>query len=250
MWARACLRLDLGAGWPGSRPCLWLLLARREALLGRRPYRAIWLAGFLFWLAALHWLRLPHPATSIGWVALSFYLAFYVPLFVGLTRVAVHRLRLSLIVAAPVVWTGLELAKAHLMSGFTMGSLEHTQYRWPAAIPIADLAGGYGVCFAIDAGGRLLGSHGAARWPPTLTWAFVAGPTWPRWRARAMAAIACSTGIIGWGKPSPGNRWPDGAVALMIQVRGRSRSLKSQPGQIASWIYRLATRSSRLKAKK
>ncbi len=71
--------------WPLAwiAPVPWLMLARRSELFGRRPYRAIWLAGFLFWLGVLHWLRLPHWATSFGWVALSFYLAFYIPLFVA-----------------------------------------------------------------------------------------------------------------------------------------------------------------------
>src|SRR5687767_1067873 len=70
--------------WPLAwiAPIPWLWLTRLESLPGQRPYRALWLAGFAFWLAALHWLRLPHPATSVGWIALSFYLAFYVPVFV------------------------------------------------------------------------------------------------------------------------------------------------------------------------
>jgi apolipoprotein N-acyltransferase len=134
-------------GW--IAPVGWLLLIRRQELPGRRPYVVLWLVGFLFWLAAVHWLRLPHWATSIGWVALSGYLAFYLPVFIGLTRVAVHRLRLSVIVAAPVVWTGLELARAHLLTGFTMGSLGHTQYRWTQLIQISDITGGYGVCFLV-----------------------------------------------------------------------------------------------------
>src|SRR5438270_470686 len=128
MWA-ALPPLDW---WPLAwvAPVPWLLLVRQERLSGRRPYRALWLAGFVFWLAALYWLTLPHWATSFGWLALSFYLAFYIPVFVGLTRVAVHRLGISLLVAAPIVWTGLELAKGHLLSGFTMGSLGHTQFRF------------------------------------------------------------------------------------------------------------------------
>ena len=40
----------------------------RPKLAGRRPYLVLWLAGFAFWLGILHWLRLPHPETSIGWV--------------------------------------------------------------------------------------------------------------------------------------------------------------------------------------
>lgn len=147
LWA-ALPPLDLWPlGWVA--PVWWLLLVRRDELPGRRPYATLWLAGFLFWLAAIHWLRLPHWATSIGWVALSGYLAFYLPVFVGLTRVAVHQMRLSVIVAAPVVWTGLELARAHLLTGFTMASLGHTQYRWIDLIQVGDLAGAYGVSFVV-----------------------------------------------------------------------------------------------------
>ncbi len=130
-------------GWIAPVP--WLLLARDRKLAGRRPYLVLWLAGFAFWLGILHWLRLPHPETSIGWVALSFYLAFYIPVFIGLVRVGVHRLGLSIVLVAPLVWTGLELAKGHLLSGFTMGSLAHSQYRWLAVIQIADVVGCYGV---------------------------------------------------------------------------------------------------------
>jgi apolipoprotein N-acyltransferase len=133
--------------WPLAwvAPVPWLLLVRQAELIGKRPYRALWLAGFVFWLAAIHWLRLPHWTTFFGWLALSFYLAFYVPAFVELSRVAVQRLGISVVLAAPVIWTGLELARGHLLSGFTMGALSHTQIRWPAVIQIADVIGDYGV---------------------------------------------------------------------------------------------------------
>ena len=147
LWA-ALPPLDLWLlGWVA--PVWWLLLVRRSQLGGRRPYGTIWLAGFLFWMATLHWLRLPYWATSLGWVALSFYLAFYLPAFIALTRIAVHRLRVSVILAAPVVWTGLELARAHVLTGFSMAGLEHTQYRWIELIQISDLAGAYGVGFVV-----------------------------------------------------------------------------------------------------
>ena len=68
-------------GWIAPVP--WLFLVRRHALAGRRPYRALCLAGLVFWLLAIHWLRLPHPAVYMGWVALSAYLSCYLPLFVG-----------------------------------------------------------------------------------------------------------------------------------------------------------------------
>jgi apolipoprotein N-acyltransferase len=127
----------------------WILLIRRQELPGRRPYLALWTAGFLFWLAAIHWLRLPHWLTAIGWVGLSAWLACYWPVFFCLSRIAVHRLRVPVIIAAPVVWTGLQLAQAHLLTGFRMGALAHTQYRWITLIQIADLAGDYAVDFLI-----------------------------------------------------------------------------------------------------
>lgn len=137
--------------WPLAwlAPIPWLLLVRRQELPGRHPYRMLWLAGCAFWLGVLHWLRLPHPATSIGWVALSCYLAVYLPLFVGLTRVAVHRLRWPLMLAAPAAWTGLELAQAHLLTGFNMAAIGNSQYRWIALIQIADLAGNYAIGFVV-----------------------------------------------------------------------------------------------------
>jgi apolipoprotein N-acyltransferase len=147
LWA-ALPPMDL---WPLAwlAPVPWIALVRRQELAGPKPYLALWTAGFGFWLAALHWLRLPHPATSIGWIALAAYFAFYVPGFVALSRVAVHGLRLPVIFAAPVVWTGLELARAHLLTGMSMGDIAHTQYRWIEMIQVADLAGEYGVTFAI-----------------------------------------------------------------------------------------------------
>jgi apolipoprotein N-acyltransferase len=140
----------LALGWLGwIAPVPWLWLVRTDMLPGRRPYWTLWFAALVFWLAALHWLRLPHPAVYLGWFALSAYLSIYLPLFVGLSRVGVHRLRISLWIVAPIVWTGLEFARAHIMTGFMMGSLAHTQFHWPAVIQISDLVGEYGVDFVM-----------------------------------------------------------------------------------------------------
>ena len=131
--------------WPAA---IGLLLAAAR-WWRNRPYRTLWLVGLVFWLSAIAWLRLPHWATCFGWLALSFYFAFYLPFFVGLSRVAVHRLRVPVIVAAPVVWTGLELARSHLLTGMTMASLGHTQYRWVQLIQLSDLGGTFAVSFLV-----------------------------------------------------------------------------------------------------
>lgn len=140
---------DRSGAKPRSRLARAPIAVVRWLLDPRHPYRGIWLAGMLFWLAALHWVRLPHWANHILWVALSFYLAFYLPVFVALARVAVHRLRVPVVLAAPVVWTGLELARGYFLTGFTMASLGHTQYRWLELIQLSDLAGAYGVSFVV-----------------------------------------------------------------------------------------------------
>ena len=152
-------------GW--IAPVWWVLLVLREKLVdngkanadsgtaeqGRlrrffaRPYVQLWLAGFVFWLATIHWLRLPHPATYLGWIALSFYLGFYLPVFVAVSRVAVHRLHVPAIVVTPIVWTGLEYVRAYMITGFLMVALGHTQYPWIALLQISDIFGGYGVSF-------------------------------------------------------------------------------------------------------
>ncbi len=110
-----------------------------------RQYAVLYVAGLLFWLATLHWLRLPHWATTFGWVALSLYLAVYLPLFVFLTRGAIHGLKVPLPIAAAVIWVGLEVCRGNFLTGFGMANLAHTQYRWIPLIQCADLFGDYGI---------------------------------------------------------------------------------------------------------
>jgi apolipoprotein N-acyltransferase len=137
-------------GWLGwIAPVPWLILIRLNGLPGHRPYRDLYLAGFAFWLAVLYWLSLPHWAVIPLWFLLAGYLAIYLPLFVSLSRVALHRFVLPLWLAAPIVWTGLELARAHLLTGFLMASLAHTQTHFAPLIQISDLVGEYGVDFMI-----------------------------------------------------------------------------------------------------
>ncbi|MBP3558722.1 MAG: hypothetical protein J6K20_13615 [Thermoguttaceae bacterium] len=63
------------------------LLAR---FLGRvffgGEYRQYWTAAFCFWAATVVWISYPHPATTLGWLAASAYLAIYFPFFVAITR--------------------------------------------------------------------------------------------------------------------------------------------------------------------
>ncbi|MBS0210656.1 MAG: apolipoprotein N-acyltransferase [Planctomycetes bacterium] len=153
-------------GWLAPAPLC--VLARYPRFTSRRGYWYLWLAGCAFWLPMLYWLCLAHFSASFGWVPLCLYLAAYLPAFVAIARLAVHRLRWPLVVAAPVVWTGLNLAQAHILSGFDMASIAHTQYRWLHLLQCVDLAGEYGVVFVMFAMGGALASllplAGSSRW--------------------------------------------------------------------------------------
>lgn len=127
-----------------------LCLLVRSPTRPRRLYLAAYVGGFLWSVATFQWMRLGHPSMYVALVAWSVYMAFYFPLFIGLSRVAVHRLRIPLVLAVPIVWTGLEYAKAYMLTGCSWYYLGHSQYRWAELIQISDLVGAYGVSFVVS----------------------------------------------------------------------------------------------------
>ena len=137
-------------GWLAPLP--WLAIVHQPRLAGRRPWLVLWAAGFAHWLAAIHWLRLPHPATSIGWVVLSAYLAAYVPLFIWLARGLVHGHGWPLVLAAPLAWMACEQLRSWVLGGFTFAALGHTQWRWTTLIQAADAVGAVGIGGIVMAG--------------------------------------------------------------------------------------------------
>lgn len=136
-------------------PLPLLLLIRAEAR-PRWTMTALYVTSFFGQLAMLQWMRLGDPTMYIAWVALSLYMAFYTVLFVAISRVAVHRWSVPMVVAAPIVWTGFEFARAHLLTGFSWYYLGHSQYRWLEMIQVSDLVGAYGVSFVIVASAAAL----------------------------------------------------------------------------------------------
>ncbi|MEZ6133899.1 MAG: apolipoprotein N-acyltransferase [Pirellulaceae bacterium] len=147
LWA-AFAPLDLHLlAWiaPGG----WLLIAHRKQPVGRAGYVSLWLSGCVFWLLILHGIRLAFWPLYFGWILLSLYLAVYVPLFVGITRSLHHRLRWPLVLAAPVAWVGMELARSYLLTGFAGNTLAHSQAHWPMVIQLADQLGTGGIGFVM-----------------------------------------------------------------------------------------------------
>lgn len=153
MWA-SFAPLDFG-------PLAWVALVPL-LLLVRLPERTSWMyvaaygGGLAFFVPALQWMRLGDPAMYAAWGALSLYCAMYFPVFVWLSRVAVHRLNVPFVLAVPITWVALEFLRAHLMTGFAWYYLGHTQYRFVELIQISDVTGAYGVSFTVAMGAAAL----------------------------------------------------------------------------------------------
>jgi apolipoprotein N-acyltransferase len=196
-------------------PLPWLYLIQQPVLSGRRPYIFLWLAGTIHWLLMLDGIRLAHPALYAGWLALSAYLGVYLPVFIGLTRVAVHRLNLSLVTAAPIVWIGLELLRGHLITGFSMGLLAHTHAEFPYLIQISDLAGGYTLSFLI----MLVAACIASMFPFSLLISDLRPLTsiriWPLLPATAALLATLLYGHWRLNQSPPGQSGPNAKVALI-----------------------------------
>lgn len=123
----------------------WIVLCAIPAPFRRSDYFRLWIAGCLFWLLTLQGIRLAYWPLYAGWFALSLYLAIYIPLFVGITRVAHHHWRIPLWIAAPIVWMTLEITRAYFLTGFAGLLLSHSLVRVPLLLQAADQISAYGV---------------------------------------------------------------------------------------------------------
>lgn len=140
----------LSAGWLAWLAVIgWLKVVETRRPLLKRDWFWLWLSGCAFWLMNLHGIRLAFWALIFGWLALSLYLAVFIPLFVGLTRIARQSWRWPLWIAAPVMWVGLEVARSFLISGYAASQLSHSQAHYPMLLQVADQLGGYGISFVI-----------------------------------------------------------------------------------------------------
>ncbi len=131
--------------WPAT--AIWCAICLRTTPMTRRDYGMIYFAGILQWLLIAHWVRLPYWAAYFGWIVLAAYVGTYLPMFVLLTRAVIRRSKIPLVVAAPVVWVGLEAIRARLFTGFAIALLGHSQVAWLELIQVSDIAGAYTVSF-------------------------------------------------------------------------------------------------------
>ena len=190
-------------------PLAWLSLVPLVALI-RSPARPRWLyvaatlCGVLQAVVQLQWMRLGHPTMYVAWLALAGYVGLYWPVFCGLSRVAVHRLRVPLVLTVPVVWAGLEYLREFLMTGFGWYHLGHSQYRWLELIQISDITGARGVSFLVALSSAAIVAALPVRWlnrllrmpagiPQTAT------DSTPRRVAAVLTAVVLTAAALGYG---------------------------------------------------
>lgn len=131
--------------WPLTFVCLvpWCIMVGTSAY-APRVYLYSFLTGLVFFLWNMRWLRF---ASGYGYVALSGYLALYFLLAALPLRHAVRRRAMPIAMALPIIWTGGELLRAVVMTGFPWFFLSHSLYKVVPLIQVSDLVGAYGVTF-------------------------------------------------------------------------------------------------------
>jgi len=133
--------------WPVAFVCLvpWLLSVG-GATLAPRVYFHSFVLGLVFFLINMAWL---YEATGAGYAALAAYQALYFPLVACPLRHVVRRRRWPLAIALPLVWTGSEMLRAVVMSGFPWFFLSHSLHEVLTLIQVSDVVGAYGVTFMV-----------------------------------------------------------------------------------------------------
>jgi apolipoprotein N-acyltransferase len=106
--------------------------------------------GIIYWIAyvVVHYGYLPLPVGIAVMLLLSAYLALYVALFAA-GVVYFQGRGVSPILAAPLLWTSLEYARSHLLTGFPWENLGYSQYLFAPLIQVADITGVFGLSFVI-----------------------------------------------------------------------------------------------------
>ena len=194
--------------WFAITPWCWLI--EKDELGGRRPYLWIWLAGFFYWLATIYFVPIPHPLLWIGWVIFSLYLSLFLPMFIGLSRVLSKRFSVPTLVAAPVVWVGIEYLRSNYVVPFGTILLGHTQYKVPLLIQTADLFGMYTVSFLL----ALFAMSVTKIW---MSRDRISSATVP-----AVVAITVVAGMVGYGywKLGVDRVDPDSPVVRLALIQG------------------------------
>lgn len=153
--------------WPLALVCMtpWLVMVGGSTL-APRVYRYSYLMGLVFFLWNLRWL---YAATGWGYLSLTVYLSVYFPFAAIAIRHVVRRRRWPLAIAFPFIWTGCEMLRAVVISGFPWFFLSHSVHKVLTLIQISDVVGAYGVTFMLAAVNGAVADALLARLAPKLS---------------------------------------------------------------------------------
>lgn len=141
------------AAWISLVPLLFALYDRSV----KQGFYIGWLTGLFFFGGTIFWVTnsiyfyggIPMLLAALITALLCGFLALYTALF-GASVVYIRKRHPALLfIAAPAIWTTLELARTYILSGFPWSLLGYSQYLRPSVIQIADITGVYGVSFLI-----------------------------------------------------------------------------------------------------
>ena len=149
-------------GWPAWIALAPLFTLARSGRSRRSIYLGAWAGGVAFWALAIRWVRLTDETAWMAWLAMTTLLSAWWPAVIGLTRLATQRLRLPLVVAAPLAWTAGEFIQAYVFTGFPWYYLAHSQYRYLPVIQVADLAGTAGISLLVAMSNAVLAELAAS----------------------------------------------------------------------------------------
>jgi apolipoprotein N-acyltransferase len=248
--ALAYPRADLGAvAFVALVPFLLALrnCGRRAGLV--RGYAC----GLAFFTALLYWIPRVmvvhgglHRAAAIPILALLVaYLATYVALFAVAVGVAWRRFGPLSLLAAPVLWVGLELVRGRALTGFPWGLLGYSQYRDLPLLQASTLGGIYAVSFLVMAANTGLTLllirpvRGGLRVAGAALLAIVVLAHAGGWLALRDAAPAGEGGFVGAAVQAnvpQDQKWAPGAEARVIQSLARlTREAAATGARLVVW---------------
>lgn len=138
--------------WISLIPLLFALRGKNfsEAFLAGFITGFVYNTGIIYWVTfvVVHYGYLPLSIGIFVMLLLSCYLSFYVALF-AFGVVFLKKRGIGEIISAPLLWTILEYAKSHLLTGFPWENLAHSLHGQLSFIQIADITGIYGITFLI-----------------------------------------------------------------------------------------------------
>ncbi|MEO5656921.1 MAG: apolipoprotein N-acyltransferase [Nitrospiria bacterium] len=191
-----------------------LIAASQES--PRRAFVLGWIAGVVYFTGTLHWLtntmvnygHLPPWLSYPILLLLTLYLGLYVGGFAWAARTLADQPAWRQLVALPAIWTALEFARGHLLTGFPWAALGYSQAAVLPLIQIADLTGVAGVSYVLVFTNVALAQAVAAVWPrahmsiPLPVASIVPPPASPASRSPIVplaAAVLVLNGILAYG---------------------------------------------------